>query len=354
VLNGMVEGVLVIDAGGDIILANSRLREIFNAWGEVLGRTPLEAIRDAELDSLLSEACKTDQPVSGLITLGGGRTLNVHAVRFPPGDGPRMGTVAVFHDVSELSRLEKVRRDFVANASHELRTPLSAIRGFAETILSSDDLSETEQRSYVQIIHRHARRLGNIVGDLLELSEREGGATAFELAPVDVAALADALIRDARPRFEEKQLDVSLETEGPTLAWADARAVEQVLTNLLNNAVQYTDTGGRIQVSIEGAGDFLVVRVSDSGIGIPERDRDRIFERFYRVDKARSRALGGTGLGLSIVKHLVQGLGGEISVESELGKGSTFRFTLPVPRHVNEVRGVGGGALQSGGGAEKR
>ncbi len=342
VLDGMVEGVLVVDAAGKIVLANDRLREFTGVWTDVRGRTPLEAIRDRQLDEIIQEAAASEEAVFRELSLlrRPPRTLRVHAVRFPSAGRPRMGTVAVVHDVTELSRLEQVRQDFVANASHELRTPLAAIRGFAETLLHGGELSEPERRSYLEIIDRHARRLTNLVGDLLELSRIERREAGFELARVDVAGLADVLVRDSRPRFEEKRLAVAQRVTGSPVAWADAQAVEQILTNLLDNAAKYTPAGGRIEVVVEGEPELVRVRVADTGIGIPREDLGRIFERFYRVDKARSRALGGTGLGLSIVKHLVQRLGGEISVESEPGQGSSFAFTLPRfdPDRTNEIQ----------------
>ena len=254
----------------------------------------------------------------------------MQAVRFPPGSGPRVGTVAVFNDITELMRLEEVRRDFVANASHELRTPLSAIQGFSETLLESDSLSPEEQKSYLEIIDRHARRLSNIVHDLLELSTIESRKTKLQPALVDVGELAASFVRDSEARYRELGVQVSVRDESTARAWADPGAVDQILTNLVDNAVKYTDPGGSVDVTIEDHANRLRVRVRDSGIGIPQKDLSRIFERFYRVDKARSRALGGTGLGLSIVKHLVQSMGGEIYVESRLDEGSTFTFTLPL------------------------
>lgn len=328
VLDGMSEGVLVVDSAAQIVLANDRLRRLFGVTGVLEGRTPLEAIRNADLAEILVEAETGDGPVARPLTLAY-RTLRVHAVRFPQRPAAPLGTVAVFHDVTELAQLERMRREFVANASHELRTPLSAIRGFAETLLGSPSLSEEEQRSYVEVIDRHARRLGNLVGDLLELSKIESGKTPLSLGPVDCAALVGALIDDNRARLEQRELEVSHEVKGTALAWADPQAVEQILTNLIDNAIKYTEPQGRIHVAIESDDRWVRIAVRDTGIGIPEADLGRIFERFYRVDKARSRTLGGTGLGLSIVKHLVHSLGGEISVESELGAGSSFSFTLP-------------------------
>lgn len=334
VLDAMVEGVLVVNPELEIVLANQRLCDFFGVGGDLLGRTPLEALRNADLAQLFADAQQSAEPLARALSVAHPvrRTLRVHAVRFPPGGGPALGTVAVLHDVTEMAQLERMRREFVANASHELRTPLAAIRGFAETLLGNDQLADEDRRSYLEVIDRNAQRLGNLVGDLLELSRIEGGDVRLDLAAIDVAAVAEAVIRDASPRFQEKGLQLSCEAQGDVVAWADAQALEQIFTNLLDNALKYTDAGGSVAVRIEGDEHGVRVRVSDSGTGIPEAALGRIFERFYRVDTARSRALGGTGLGLAIVKHLVVELGGEIHVDSELAKGSTFRFTLPKQR----------------------
>lgn len=336
VLNAMAEGVLVVDAAGEILLANNRQREFFDMWGDLSGRSPLAMVRNEDFEQLLTDADHTDEAVSCEIEGPGGRTLRVQAARFPSGDGPRVGTVAVFHDVTEIRRLEQVRQDFVANASHELRTPLSAVQGFAETLLNKPELAEPDRASYLGIIERHALRLGRIVDDLLDLSAAESEQVPLDFSLVDVAAVASALVSDARSRTAGQRLTIELTVPGASTAWAERRAVEQILSNLLENAVKYTEAGGRIDVRIEVVGSRLVTSLQDTGIGIPEEDLSRIFERFYRVDRARSRALGGTGLGLSIVKHLVQRMGGEISLESEPGRGSTFTFTLarekPAPR----------------------
>ncbi len=330
VLEAMVEGVLVVDEHGLILLANPRLRELFDIQGELEGRPLLEGIRNTDLDALLALASDSDETVGRNLTLHGSspRTLQVTAARFP-GAGDRVGTIAVFHDVTELMRLEEVRRDFVANASHELRTPLAAIRGFAETLLESASLSPEDQKSYLEVINRHAQRLSNLVEDLLELSTIESRTVRLEIASVDVARVAENLIADSRLRLEERRIEATLRVERRPVALADPRALDQVLGNLLDNALKYTEPGGSIEVSIEPRAGGVRVAVADTGIGIPAGDTARIFERFYRVDRARSRALGGTGLGLSIVKHLVQAMGGEIFVKSDLGRGSTFVFTLP-------------------------
>ena len=329
VLGSMVEGVLVVNAAGRIVLGNPRLREMLGVWGEVAGRAPLEVIRHAGVDDALRAAATTSDVVAREIQLGGGegRSIRLHAVAFPQ-SGPRLGTVAVFHDMTELRRLEAVRRDFVANVSHELKTPLTAIRGFAETLLSVDVPLE-DARKYLGVILRHAERLGNLIDDLLELSRIESRKLPMKPIEVDVDRIAAAVIGGMELQLRAKSLAVKLVEGNTPPAWADRRAVEQILTNLLDNAAKYSPAGGHIEVQIEPEHDHVRIEVRDDGIGIPKEDLPRIFERFYRVEKARSRDLGGTGLGLAIVKHLVQSMGGEIYVESELGRGSCFAILLP-------------------------
>lgn len=329
VLAGMVEGVLVLDTDGCVTLANPRLRELLSLWGPVDGRKLLEVVRHPGIDDALRAAADSTTPVVSEVEVGqrSPRTLLIHAAAFPQ-EGPAMGTVAVFHDVTELRHLENVRRDFVANASHELQTPLTAIRGFAETLVNND-LSWDEVRAQLDVILRNSERLENLIRDMRELSRVESRRVPLQPGEVDVVKLTEALLADMEPRLKECSLEVSVADRSAVSAWADRRAVDQVLTNLLDNALKYTDPGGRITVAVEAQPEVVRVSVSDTGIGIPAEQQARIFERFYRVDKARSRALGGTGLGLAIVKHLVQAMGGEIYVESEPGRGSTFRFALP-------------------------
>jgi two-component system phosphate regulon sensor histidine kinase PhoR len=254
------------------------------------------------------------------------RVLAVQAASFSIAGAK--GAVAVFHDMTEVRRLETVRRDFVANASHEIKTPLTAIRGFAETLLGAG-LPERETRNYLQIILNHSERLTQLVEDLLELSRLEAGSHKLEPNALDVAALATRVCEELAPRIRERGFDVRVYGDGAPRAFADPRAVEQILQNLLDNALKYSDTGKRIDVRVRAEGTSVRVDVADFGPGIPEADRARIFERFYRVDRGRSREQGGTGLGLAIVKHLVQASGGEVWVESTPGEGSTFSFTLP-------------------------
>ena len=329
VLSSMVEGVLVVDRDSRVVLANPRLRELFGAWGDVIGRPHWEVIRRPEIEEALRRAARSGEPVTLELALTepDGQVLEMHAGRFPAG-GELRGIVAVFHDLTELRRLEGVRREFVANVSHELKTPLTAIRGFAETLLG-ESLSEEQRGQYLDVILRQSSRLGALIEDVLSLSRVESRKLQLEAGAVDVGRLAATQLRDMKPQLDARQLTAELIEVGSGAAWADRGAVEQVLSNLLDNAAKYTEPGGRIEVRVEDQPDRLRVAVRDSGIGIPASDLPRIFERFYRVDKARSRDLGGTGLGLSIVKHLVQSMGGEVFVESVPDEGSVFTFTLP-------------------------
>jgi two-component system phosphate regulon sensor histidine kinase PhoR len=334
VLNSMVEGVLVVDAEMNVVLANERLAALLGVRASAESLTLMEFSRHVDLEAVLRDAAGTDEAVSRLISVTHPRerTLQVHAIRFPIGPVARLGTVAVLHDMTEVAQLERIRREFVANASHELRTPLTAIQGFSETLLYSEELRDPACRSYVEIIDRHARRLGRLVADLLQLSESEGREVKLELANVGLVALVDRVVTDLGAVFCEKNIEVKQEAKGDPTVWVDTHAVEQIVRNLLDNACQYTEAGGRVKVCVDCDEQWAYLRVSDTGVGIPESDLGRIFERFYRVDKARSRAAGGTGLGLSIVKHLVQRMDGEISVASTPGRGSTFTLKLPRAR----------------------
>lgn len=336
VLASMAEGVLVLDVSGRIVLANPAFRELLGVWGEIEGRDVLEVVRHAAINQLLSQIDPSTEPIVRDIELNdpSNRVLRTHAVGFPP-KGPRDGTLAVFHDVTELRRVDRVRRDFIANASHELRTPLTAIQGFAETLTSSS-LSQTEMKPHLAVILRHSLRMKNLLDDLMDLSRIESGRMTIERSAVDLCRVSRTLLHDLQPRIARANLKASLLPDTPRMAWADRRAVEHVLENLLTNAIRYTDEGGSISVDIEEKADLVEISVADTGIGIPEYARDRIFERFYRVDASRARAVGSTGLGLSIARHLVEAMGGTIRVESEMGVGSRFIFTLPRVRESNE------------------
>jgi two-component system phosphate regulon sensor histidine kinase PhoR len=330
VLAGMVEGVLVVDGSQRVVLANPRLRELFGFRGSAVGRPHWEVVRRADVQEAIAKAAIQADPIVGDVSTEGAepRHLQLHAVRFPA-SGPLLGVVAVFHDVTEVRRLEGMRRDFVANVSHELKTPLTAIRGFAETLRGSEQLPEAQRSAFLDVILRHAERLARLIDDILELSRVEGRQQPFVAADVDVARVAALLLRDLSPQLEARRIAAELAPGARGVAFADRRAVEQILGNLLENASKYTEPGGRIEVRVAEAASQIRVEVADTGIGIPPEDLPRIFERFYRVDKARSRDLGGTGLGLAIVKHLAQAQGGEVSVRSRPGEGSTFTVLLP-------------------------
>ncbi|MDJ0787289.1 MAG: ATP-binding protein [Myxococcota bacterium] len=331
VLQGMVEGVLVVDRAGRLVLANPRLRELFGVWGEVAGRPALEVIRRTDIEQALEDAARRDEPVVLEVSAGENRerSLQMHAVRFPA-TGDHIGTVAVFHDVTELHKLERMRSEFVANVSHELKTPLTAIRGFAET-LQAEGLEPEQRAQYLGIVLDHAGRLSTLIDDLLELSRIEGRNEPLALDVVDPRAVAESLLRNMAPRLKAREIEASLESSPELRVLADRRALEQVFENLLDNAAKYTDPGGRVRIRMSPDGDRVRIEISDTGIGIPEEDQTRVFERFYRVNKVRSRDLGGTGLGLAIVKHLVQAIEGEIFLDSREGKGTTFSILLPAP-----------------------
>jgi len=334
VLGAMVEGVLVLDHDGRVALANPRLRELFDVWGAVEGRRPLEIVRNTGIDEALREAIGSPSVVIRELEWIGPdrRTLLMHASPIPRDGGA--AAVAVFHDVSEIRHLEQIRRDFLANASHELRTPLTTIRGYAET-LQAGATDDPSLASALQAIERNAQRLSALIDDLLSVSRLESGRKTMQPSEVDIRHLVQLLAEDTAPRLRDAQITLQLELADDAVAWADQGAVEQVLGNLIDNAAKYTEAGGQITVTVAPKGRNITVRVSDTGIGIPAEDRSRIFERFFRVDRARARALGGTGLGLSIVKHLLQAIGGDITVESELGKGSTFEFRLPAANNLS-------------------
>jgi two-component system phosphate regulon sensor histidine kinase PhoR len=245
--------------------------------------------------------------------------------------GETSGAVVVLHDITELRRLERVRRDFVANVSHEFRTPLTAIQGFAETLLAGAMDDPQNRERFLEIIVEHSRRLARLTEDLLKLSKMDADRLELEIRRVSVSQLIESCIETTQHRATEKEIAISVQPSDavPDIA-GDRRRLAEVLQNLLDNALQYTLSRGEIFVSAKARDAEVVFTVADTGIGIPKADQPRIFERFYRVDAARSRELGGTGLGLSIAKHIVEVHGGRIWVDSEIGRGSQFHFTVPI------------------------
>ncbi|HUL32066.1 MAG TPA: ATP-binding protein [Thermodesulfobacteriota bacterium] len=339
ILKGMMEGVLVVDGRGRILMVNDALRRLLSLSSDVSDKMPLEIIRNSELEGAIRKAIHDGENVALELDLSksGDKTIEVNVVSILPSslrtdqdsEGAK-GAIAVFHDITRLKQLEKIRQDFVANVSHELRTPLTTIKGYAETLLDGA-LKEDMAFQFVQVIKRHTDRLTKIVEDLLMLSRIETKEFQLKMEVISLANFVDDIIDFLKEPAEKKKISLSRSEMSSSLAvLADRSYLDQILINLLDNAIKYTAEGGRVVVSaVEKDSKDIQFSVEDNGIGIPKEDLARIFERFYRVDKGRSKELGGTGLGLSIVKHLVQTHGGKVWVESQMGKGSTFYFTLP-------------------------
>ena len=330
-LAGMVEGVLSIDESGVIVFSNEAARRLLGV-PRLDGRRLWEAVRIAELDGLLREARGTDEAARRELVFAdeAGRevVLRAHGHRYRS-EG-QIGVVIVLHDITEVRRLERIRRDFVANVSHELKTPLTAIRGYVET-LADGAIDDPEYSSrFLERIETNVGRLSHLVADLLSLARIEEQEDGLRVAPVDLVPLIRQELASHGELAAGKGITVHSDFEGASMSvQGNTEALVQVLDNLIDNAIKYTGNGGRIDVRLSREKDAVVLEVQDTGVGIPSEDLDRIFERFYRVDKARSREVGGTGLGLSIVKHLVGAMKGELEVESEYQQGSIFRVRLP-------------------------
>lgn len=331
ILRGMGEGLMVSDARGRIILVNPAFLALFSLQENVEGRHIIEIARHPALNAAFKEivASGSERLEELNLPLGEEKHVQTHWVPLLEG-GQLTGVVAVFHDITDLKKLEKVRRDFVANVSHELRTPVTVIKGYAEALIGGTLESEPERaRRFIEIIYSHSERLASLIGDLLTLSQLESGNLRLELTGVgpERAVHHAAGLLEQKAAAKEIGVDTTTLAGAPTVL-ADPGRLEQVLINLLDNAIKYTPAKGAISVGFADCGDMVRLTVRDTGMGIPPADLPRIFERFYRVDAARSREEGGTGLGLSIVKHIVQLHGGTVGVESEHGRGSTFWFTL--------------------------
>jgi len=329
--DSMLEGLLLLDRSRKIYLANRAFKSLFGVKTELRGKTVVEALRLHELDELLQRAETEKQVLDYEIKLPGlsERWLQVNAAAITNAAGERDGTILVFHDLTRLKQLERQREEFVANVSHELRTPLSLIKGYVETLLDgARDNPEVAER-FLKIIERNANRLDLLIQDLLAISALESGRMTLALQAVDLHALVEKVFSHLHTKAENKT--VQLVNELPALiANGDANRLDQVLANLVDNAIKYGRVNGSVVVGGKKLADGrLEIFVRDDGPGIPPEALERVFERFYRVDKARSRDQGVTGLGLAIVKHIVHAHGGEVRVESELGRGATFFFTLP-------------------------
>ena len=344
ILRSMVEGVAVIDAEERLVFYNRAFSEIFGVQTSTAeGRPLIEVVRNAELVGLIRKALRGDEGLQNDISMGIVQMQSFSVTAAPvkaldsSGAEPDLarakpsGAVVVLHDVTELRRLERVRQDFVANVSHEFKTPLTAIQGFAETLLGGALDDPGNNRRFLDIIRNHAIRLARLTNDLLKLARIEAGKLEVEFFPVGLMELIEGCAETTLLKASRRQITLEIEVPpGLPAVRGDASLLRDVLQNLLDNAIQYTPPGGRVHVTAEAIGREAVITVSDTGIGIPTSDRERIFERFYRVDAARSREAGGTGLGLSIAKHIVEAHNGRLWVDSVIGEGSKFSFSIPI------------------------
>ncbi len=331
----MFEGVMIVDQVGSILLMNQRLKDLLCVNQDPVGKRPLEIIRNIEiqemtnqvLSCLTKEHCLDSRELT--VLLQDEKILLVHATPVIRG-GKSDGASLVFHDITEVRKLENIRKDFVANVSHELRTPVTNIKGYAETLLDGAIEDKDHARDFLKIIHADAGQLAQLVDDLLDLSAVESGKVQLNVVPCRIEEILQRVVSGLGKQLKNKniQLTKNIPKNFPQIK-VDEMSIAQVLLNLIENAIKYNKEGGSITIGAQEKNGFIQIDVSDTGIGIPQENLPRLFERFYRVDKARSRQLGGTGLGLSIVKHIIQSHRGEVSVESKLGQGSTFRFTLP-------------------------
>ncbi len=339
-LDSMLEGVLVLDEAGCVEHANPALLRLLGLEAEPRGRPVAESVPVPGIADLARRAIQHGRITDHEVGLPGPapRAFQVSAVALRDADRILAGTLFVFHDLTQHKRLEEQRRDFVANVSHELRTPLSLIKGYTETLLGGAmDQRDTMVR-FLHTIDRHADRLTFLIEDLLTISRLESGQVVMNMQPVFLRDVVEAVLDDLRRRANERSVQLRNEVPGSIRVHGDGDRLQQVVLNLVDNAIKYGKPGGDVAIGARASEEDIVEAwVSDDGGGIPPEARERIFERFYRVDRGRSREQGGTGLGLSIVKHIIHAHGGEVRVASDVGKGTTFFFTLP--RVNDEVQG---------------
>lgn len=335
ILAAMQDGLLVVDPQHRIALFNRTFQELFGVHDGAVGAPLLDVVRGAQLDRLIAETLRTKAPQRSELGIpdpqsGVPRQFQLSAVPMSNDADEATGAVILFHDITQLKQADEIRRDFVANVSHELRTPLSILGGYIETLRDNLKTSPQELARILEVMDRHSKRLGALVDDLLTLAQFESTNPNLQLSNVRIGEVFAAIVRDWAKKFGEKKLgvDIDLEPNLPIIR-ADETRLQEVLYNLLDNALKYSRPGDRVRLQARKNGNEIALSVSDTGIGISEHDLPRIFERFYRTDKARSRELGGTGLGLSIVKHIAQMHGGRVEAESQLGHGTTIRVLLP-------------------------
>ena len=329
--NSMSEGILLLDRHGRVKMMNESLRKFFDVTTDVLGQTIMEAFRWHELAALAVKLQREKNIFEAELGIQRvrRRCWQVNGAIVTGHYGEEEGQLFVFHEVTRLKELENIRTEFVGNVSHELRTPLSLIKGSAETLLDGAIHDPQQAVRFLQKIDKHSDRLLFLIEDLLVISRLESGQTALNLASADLREICQRVFDDLAARAASRQARLENKIPPLTLVSADADRLQQVFFNLADNAIKYGKSGGCVTAGVCDAGDKLDVFVADDGPGIPPDSLGRVFERFYRVDRARSRESGGTGLGLAIVKHIVQAHGGEAWVKSEMHKGATFHFTLP-------------------------
>jgi two-component system phosphate regulon sensor histidine kinase PhoR len=340
-IGGMREGLLVVGPDRRIRLANDALRRIFDLRDDPSGGLLAEVVRHPTVIRDVEAVIESGGETTGETVIrmeGPGRAFELHVTPLgvkEPGDGHSV--LALFFDITRLEALEGVRRTFVANVSHELRTPLTAVKAFVETLLDGDLRDRDHSIKFLEITRKHVERMEALIDDLTDLSLIETGAITLEIGTVDAAEVARDVIEQLRPRAasNEVQLDSRLPTPFPVQA--DRRRLEQVLTNLVDNAIKFNRKGGEVRIGGREGHGRRILEVEDTGVGIPLEAREKIFHRFYRVDPDRSREAGGTGLGLAIVKHLMRLQGGSIRVESEVGVGTRFELDLPAPESESEA-----------------
>ena len=334
VLEGMKEGVLALDAEGRLILSNPAGHDLLGIDDTALGRPLAAVVRVPELLELCEGARDDGQSAEFSV----GETPERRVLAHASGPSGTAGRVVVLHDVTEMRRLETVRKDFVANVSHELRTPVSIVRANAETLLDGGLADPERARVFVEAIYRHAERLSHLITDLLDLSRLEAGRYHFHIGPISALDAAHTALETVRGRAESREIQLEVGAAGPVEVMADTKAVDQILFNLLDNAIKHAPQRGHVCVRVEDEGSRARFIVEDDGAGISADQRERIFERFYRVDPGRSRDRGGTGLGLAIVKHLTESMEGRVGVENRIPRGARFWFTLPVvPQNPRSV-----------------
>jgi two-component system, OmpR family, phosphate regulon sensor histidine kinase PhoR len=334
ILGAMVEGVMILDSRGNILMINAALEEMFRLEEPaVVGRPSGEVLRHSPLIEFIKNILEQKRNLSRELAVRIPHECWFHVqASFPRREEAEKNfAVLVFHNITEIKRLERVRKDFVANVSHEIRTPLTSIKGYVEALLDGAKDDPKRSLEFLQILKKHSDQLGAVVADLLTLAQIESGQVAWNREPIHLAELAEKVMAMLRPIAQKKRQQLIMRVPNDLPAFVgDSERMAQVLVNLVENAVKYTPQGGTIRIEGQASEQGIEVAVADNGIGIPPKDLARIFERFYRVDQARSRELGGTGLGLSIVKHIVEHHEGSVRVESEPGKGSRFSILLPI------------------------